>query len=115
MLPRWLLRSKTALLAVVMLSGGGALPVLDVLLYHGRAATHFGSPHFETSSTAHSHGDGCRLGSIPPYSPEAAPLDLGLEVVAVCFRANAALPATAPRLNELNLLPQPRAPPSLPA
>jgi len=112
---KWLLSSKSVLLAAIILSGGGGLPVLDVLLYHVQAPTHLAYPHFETSDAPHSHGDVCRLGSIPPYSPQPAPLDLGVTSVAVYLRSDVALSATAPRSIDLDLLPQPRAPPDLPA
>ena len=115
MLRTWLLRSKAALVFGITLSGGGGLPVLDVLLYHARSPTHLDRPHFEVSGLPHSHGDVCRLGSIAPYSPDAAQVEAGLPIVSVCVRGPAGLPATVPRSNELNLLPQPRAPPALPA
>src|SRR5215213_5973185 len=104
----WLLRLKGAVLIAVMLSGGGALPVLDALLYHRGA--HLGRPHFETAGVPHSHGDICRLGLSAPYSPRASLLNVCRPIVAACFRADATLPATRPRSNDLPLLPQPRAP-----
>ena len=114
MLRRWLVWSKTALLAVVLLSGGGGLPLFDVLLYHNHAPNHLDHPHFE-SPGAHGHGDLCRLGSISPYSPQAEPFDLRLPIEAVRFRPSLPLPAAAPSSNEPDLLPQPRAPPGLSA
>src|SRR5215211_584656 len=108
---RWFPRLRGAVLVAVMLSGGGALPVLDALLYHRRA--HLGRPHFETAGVPHSHGDVCRLGSSAPYSPRAPLLNVGLPIADACYQAEATLPATGPRSSNLVLLPRPRAPPGL--
>jgi len=105
---------KAAVLVAVILSGGGGMPVLDVALYHGLAPTHAAEAHFESSDSPHSHRDLCRLGYRLPYSPHAAPLDLGISVAVISFR-KVALAATTPRAHDLGLLPQPRAPPGLPA
>jgi hypothetical protein len=102
------------MLVAVILSGGGGMPALDVALYHGLAPSHAPEAHFESSGSPHSHGELCRLGYRLPYSRHPAALDLGISVAVICF-PEVALAATTPRAHDRGLLPQPRAPPSLPA
>ncbi len=110
---RWLQGVKAALLTALMLSGGGGMPLLDVVLYHGLAAPHSVDQHFESSGARHGHGEYCKAGSQLPHSPEASPLQLdrSVDTAASC---EAGLPITAPRSANSRLLPQPRAPPTLP-
>jgi hypothetical protein len=105
-------RLKAAFLAALFLSGGGSLPVLDLIVkHHGR--TEVARPHYEAANTPHSHGDVCTLGTALPFAPQAAPLDVG-PPVGIMDRPPAVAPvATAPRPVEPSLLPQPRAPPGL--
>ncbi len=109
---RWLQSVKAALLATLILCGGGGLPLLDVVLYHGLAATHSVDQHFESSGTRHGHGEYCKAGSQLPHSPQAAPLELDRSVD-TASSCEAGLPITSPRSANLSLLPRPRAPPSL--
>jgi hypothetical protein len=110
MLRSWVQGVKAALLATLVLCGGGGLPLLDVVLYHGLGATHAIGQHFESSGTRHGHGDYCKAGSQLPHSPEAGPLalDRSVDSPTACV---AGLPAAAPRSANSRLLPPPRAPP----
>jgi len=110
---RWLRALKANVLAAVVLSGGGGLPLLDVVLYHGLAPARFSEPHFEPTG-AHCHGDLCRLDSRFPHSPQAESLDLRIRLVSTSFQG-LVLAAVAPRAADPELLPLPRAPPGLPA
>ena len=110
---KWLRAVKAAVLAAVIASGGGGLPVLDLALYHGLAPSRPTQPHFEPSG-AHCHGELCRLDSRFPSSTRAESLDLGIRLVTTSFREPALL-SLAPRPANLELLPHPRAPPALPA
>ena len=113
MVRRWLHGVKAALLATLILCGGGGLPLLDVVLYHGFASPHgVDQQHFESSGTRHGHGDYCKAGSQLPPSSGAGPLqfDRSVDSPAACV---AGLPADAPRSANALLLPRPRAPPSL--
>jgi hypothetical protein len=47
MLPRGLVRLKAIILVVVLLNGGGGLPLLDFALYHRHASQ---SPHASTTA-----------------------------------------------------------------
>jgi hypothetical protein len=113
MVRRWLHGVKAAVLATLILCGGGGLPLLDVVLYHGPVSPHgVDQQHFESSGTRHGHGDYCKAGSQLPHSPGAGPLqfDRSVDSPAACL---AGLPADAPRSANALLLPRPRAPPSL--
>lgn len=101
------------MLAALLLSGGGGLPTIDVLLYHGRA--HLNQPHFETAARPHSHGDVCTLGSSLPYSPLPTPADVHRLAAADDDRQGRLRTGTTPRAGDRGLLPQPRAPPGLSA
>jgi hypothetical protein len=104
---------KAAVLAAVILGGGGGMPVLDVALYHGLAPSRSTQPHVEPSG-AHCHAELCRLDSKVSYSTQAASLDLRIQLLTTPFRAPASAPPT-PRPANPELLPQPRAPPGLSA
>ena len=101
------------MLAAVILGGGGGMPFLDVVLYHGAAPSRSTQPHYEPSG-AHCHAELCRLDSKVPYSTHAESLDLHIQVVTTAFREPAPVPLP-PRPADLELLPHPRAPPGLPA
>jgi hypothetical protein len=111
MLGRFLPRLQAALLAAVIIGGGGAMPVLDVALYHDRTATEPFQSHFESSGIPHSHGDVCGLSSSLPSYPQVPFLDLGIVVGPLVFR-QVTLPAPKARSFPSGILPQPRAPPS---
>ena len=111
MLGRFLPRLQAALLAAVILGGGGAMPVLDVALYHGTTATYPFQSHFERSGIPDSHGDVCGLSSSLPSCPQVPSLDLGIVVGPLVFR-QALFPAPKARSVPSGILPQPRAPPS---
>jgi hypothetical protein len=110
---RWLRAVKATVLAAVILSGGGGMPLLDVILYHGLAPTRSSQPHVEPAG-CDCHGEHCKLDARFPSSSQAESLDLRIQLVTTPFRepAHAAL---APRPANPELLPQPRAPPGLPA
>jgi hypothetical protein len=110
---RWLRVLKSAVLAAVVLSGGGGLPLLDVILYHGLGPSRSAQPHYEPSGV-HCHGELCKLDSRFPSSTEAESLDLRIRLVTTPF-LELRLAAPAPRPANLELLPHPRAPPALPA
>jgi hypothetical protein len=111
MLGRFLPRLQAGLLAAVIFGGGGAMPVLDVALYHGSTATHQFQSHFENSGIPHSHGDVCVLSSILPSCPQVPSLDLGIVEGPLLFR-QATLPAPKARSAPSGILPRPRAPPT---
>jgi hypothetical protein len=109
----WFRRAKAVLLAALILSGGGGLPVLDVALSHLRSTpAHGGGLHLENA--AHSHIDFCSLGSSISYAEPRPVLQLGFSVTVVGF-ATVALRSTPPRSADPALLPQPRAPPAFSA
>ena len=109
----WLRAVKATVLAAVILSGGGGMPLLDVLLYHGLAPARSSQPHFEPSGT-HCHAELCKLDSGSPYSTQAESLDLRIRLVSTSFHELALVPL-APRPADAELLPLPRAPPGLSA
>ena len=110
---RWLRALKATLLTAVILSGGGGMPLLDVVLYHGLAASRISQPHVEPAG-ADCHGEHCRLDARFPSSTQAESLDLRIHLVPAPFQK--LVPVTlAPRPHNLELLPHPRAPPGLPA
>jgi hypothetical protein len=111
MLGRFLPRLQAALLATVIFGGGGSMPVMDVVLYHGTTATHPFQSHFENSGIPHSHGDVCVLSSILPSCPQVPSLDLGIVVGTLLFR-QAIFPAQKARSAPAGILPRPRAPPT---
>jgi hypothetical protein len=111
MLRRWLRVVKATVLAAVILSGGGGMPLLDVILYHGLAPERSTESHFEPSGA---HCELCRLDSRFPYSTQAESLDFRIRVVTTSFRELTLAPL-APRPANLELLPHPRAPPRLSA
>ena len=108
----WLRALKATVLAAVILCGGGGMPLLDVVLYHGLAPTRSPEPHFEPGG-AHCHAELCRLDSSFPPAPQAESLDLRIQLVTLPFR-ELALSVLAPRAADPGLLPLPRAPPGLP-
>lgn len=111
MLGRVLPRLQAALLAAVIVGGGGSMPVLDVALYHGATATYPFQSHFESSGVPHSHGDVCGLSSILPSCPQVPSLDL-VSVVGPLLLRQVAFPAPMARSAPSGILPRPRAPPS---
>jgi hypothetical protein len=111
MLGKLLPRLQGALLATVIFGGGGAMPVLDGALYHGRTATDPFQSHFDNSGISHSHGDVCGLSSSLPSYPQVPFLDLGIVVGPLVFR-QATFSAPKARSVPSGILPQPRAPPS---
>ena len=111
MLGRVLPRLQAALLAAVIFGGGGAMPMLDVALYHGRTAADPFQSHFENSGVPHAHGDVCGLSSSLPSYSQVPLLDLAIVVGPLLFR-QAAFPAPKARSVPSGILPQPRAPPS---
>jgi hypothetical protein len=106
----WLVRLKTAVLTAVILSGGGGMPLLDLVLYHGLASDRSSVPHFE-SHIPHGHGDSCRLSSSLSHCPQVEALVLHLPAGAATAPLPA-VPANPPRAVRADL-PLPRAPPSL--
>lgn len=106
----WVVRLKTALLVVVVLTGGGGMPLLDLALYHGLTPDRSAAPHYE-SRTPHAHGDTCRLSSSLSHCPEVGTLDLHLPFVASAG-AEPPAPLSVPRTTHAGL-PSARAPPSL--
>jgi hypothetical protein len=110
---RWLRAVKATVLAAVILSGGGSMPLLDVVLYHGLSPSRFSQPHYEPSGV-HCHGELCKLDSRFPQSTQAESLDPRVQVVTTPFR-ELAFAAPAPRPAAPELLSLPRAPPGLTA
>ena len=111
-MPRnWLGRAKLVVLAALLFTGGGGLPVLDVLLFHAHASAHSPTPHFESSGSSHAHSDHCRLGTTVSHTPVPVRLGFAIPVVGLSFLA---LPTTrdVPLSAAPRLLPQPRAPPA---
>jgi hypothetical protein len=108
----WLVRLKAGALAILLLSGGGGMPLLDLALFHASGASFSSHPHFESSSVPDGHGDFCRQGAVLPYAPGAVRFDPSVRVVAVTFCARLGDPDAAPATADLSLLPRPRAPPA---
>jgi hypothetical protein len=97
----WLVRLKTVLLTAVILSGGGGMPLLDLVLYHGLAPDRSSVSHFE-SHTPHGHGDSCRLSSSLSHCPQVDALTLHLPAGTITSLPPA-LPASAPRAVQASL------------
>ena len=106
------MRLKAVVLAVLLLSGGGGMPLLDLVLFHSRAATHFPTPHFEASGTFDGHGDYCRQGTALPHAPGAARFDVARLVVDATFCHVPRVSLTVRPSTGAILLPRPRAPPA---
>lgn len=109
----WLVRLKAGALAILLLSGGGGMPLLDVALFHASGASFSSHPHFESSSIPDGHGDFCRQGTAPPYAPGSVRFDASVQVVAISFCVRLGDPEAAPLTDDLGLLPRPRAPPAV--
>jgi hypothetical protein len=105
----WLPRLRSSLLTAVVLCGGGGMPLLDLALYHSLAPERSSVSHFE-SSTPHSHGDSCRLGSALSHCPQVASLDLVL-LTATASSPEPGAALSAPRSTPTGWA-QARAPPS---
>jgi hypothetical protein len=103
-------RSKALLLAAILLVGGAATPLLDVLTFH-RAAT-LPVPQLPGSGDRHPHGEDCALRLAIPHAPKAVPPTLAIPVADCYFRATLPLSALTPPASDSTLLPQPRAPPA---
>jgi hypothetical protein len=108
----WLVRLKALVLAVLLLSGGGGMPLLDVALFHASGASFSAHPHFESSTVPDGHGDSCRQGAALPYAPGTVRFDPSVRVVTITFCARLGDPEAAPATADLSLLPPPRAPPA---
>lgn len=106
-------RLNALLLVALMLCGGGSMPLLDAIS-HGDGSGSASGPHFETASAALSHRDFCSLGASLPFSTHRPALDFDIALGVVAF-PDVGLHAAAPRSADRDLLPQPRAPPSLSA
>lgn len=107
----WPARLRTVLLAAVILSGGGGMPLLDLALYHGLTPDQASGPHFETGKP-HSHGDTCRLSWSLSHCPQVESLHLAVQVVTSSIPAQPTA-ISAPASSHPGLPPA-RAPPSLP-
>lgn len=108
----WLPRLKFLVLAALLVSGGGGMPVLDVVLFHMGSPGHWGAVHVEASGSPHAHKDQCRLGTALSHTPVPERLDVVTPVVGLRYcEPLLALDSPLPSAN-LGLLPQPRAPPA---
>jgi hypothetical protein len=108
----WLLRLKVVVLAALLVSGGGGMPVLDIALFHLGVPGYSRTTHVEASGSPHSHLDQCRLGTGLSYTPVPERLDVVTPVVGLGFcEPLQALDSPLPSAN-VGLLPQPRAPPA---
>ena len=56
----WTSRLVSALSIALIAAGGGSLPVLDGLLFHGRGTPETSRAHFEAGSGCHADGCGIR-------------------------------------------------------
>jgi hypothetical protein len=104
-------RLTALLLTGLVASGGGTAPLFDALS-HGSDLDYAGIPHFEATNATDSHRDFCSLGSGLPLAAHLAPFRLSIPIGTLAFRETPNHPR-APRTADLNLLPQPRAPPSV--
>jgi hypothetical protein len=107
-------RLKAGILATLLLSGGGGMPLLDVALFHLSGASFSAHPHFESASVPDGHGDYCRQGTVLPYATGTWRFDPAVRVVAITHRTRLWEPVSAPLSTEPGLLPRPRAPPPVP-
>jgi len=108
----WLVRLKAGVLAVLLLSGGGGMPLLDLALFHASASSHCSNPHFESANGVDGHGDYCKQGTALPHAPGAVRLDPAVRAVATTVLARHGAPDSALPSADLGLLPRPRAPPA---
>lgn len=104
-------RLKVPVLVALLASGGGGMPVLDIVLFHAHARAPSSTPHFEAGASPHAHGDRCTLGTALLHTPIPVRLGLVIPVVGSSFRHPPLPPDLAPT-TDLGLLPQPRAPPA---
>jgi hypothetical protein len=112
-MPRNLLpRLKVLVLAALLFSGGGGMPVLDVVLFHVHRLTHSSAAHFEATDSPHTHRDHCSLGTALPHTPVPERLDVAIPVVGLRFCDLLLAPDFRPPFANVGLLPQPRAPPA---
>jgi hypothetical protein len=108
----WLVRLKAVVLASLLVSGGGGMPLLDVALFHATTGSHPIYPHFEASHGADGHGDYCRQGTALPHAPGAVRPEAGPRVVEITFQVRLGPPASVLPSAELPHLLRPRPPPA---
>jgi len=107
----WLLRAKALLFSLLLLSGGGGMPLLDVALFHRYSTPSRLHNSLEASGVARPHGELCRLGWTVPHSPQGVRVGVEIQVADLSVRPHPAPPADAPRCSDLRLPARPRAPP----
>jgi hypothetical protein len=110
----WLARLRVVLLAALVLSGGSGLPLLDAVLYHGRAAQRESAVRLEAAGTAASHAEVCTLGRAAPVPQPSPRGDEALRVVAQSLRTAPPMGPAGPRAVDLPAAWHSRAPPTQP-
>jgi hypothetical protein len=100
MLPRGLVRLKALVLVVVLLNGGGGLPLLDFALYHRHASQSargsITAAYVGDADARPVHSQVCRLSWTLPHSTETRAIDPGLPVLAPPLRQPTLVPVTVP-------------------
>jgi hypothetical protein len=107
-----LVKLKAVVLAVVLLKGGGGMPLLDAVLYHRHAANPAAGVRAEAADGQRAHAQLCRLGWTLPDTPDRGTIALGLIVLAPAFRQSPPSLVEPPRSVDAGGLPHPRAPPA---
>lgn len=107
----WLLRAKALLVGLLLLSGGGGMPLLDVALFHRYPTPARLHSSLEASGSQRTHGELCRLGWTVPHSPQGMGVGLEIQVADLSVRPHPAPPNDPPRSSGLRLPARPRAPP----
>lgn len=102
-------RSRALLLAVILLAGGAALPLLDALIFH--QAGSLPTSRLPGSGIPHSD-DACVLRLAAQQAPRAAPPAVAVAVADWFFRADLPPAHAVPARVAHTLLPRSRAPPA---
>jgi hypothetical protein len=109
MLRTWLPRLKALVLALVLMSGGGGLPVLDVALFHFYA--HAGEASPDPGSALALHRTHCTLGTSVAPTTLADGFQVVIPVGCFDFLERPRIARSASMSPLAARLPSPRAPP----
>jgi hypothetical protein len=116
MLPRGLVRLKAFVLVVVLLNGGGGLPLLDFALYHRHnsqsARDSITTAYVGDAEAQPVHRQICRLSWTLPHSSETRAIDRGLPLFAPTLRQPTLVPVAVPRPVEPDASLRTRSPPT---
>lgn len=110
---RWGTRVKAVILASLLFSGGGGMPVLDLALFHVYPGSHSSGGHIDVGRVPVSHRVHCTLGTGIGHTTVPSELRLAIPVTAFEFCDASSVRDLYHPSAVLALLSAPRAPPAL--